>query len=375
MSRLRLATLSADMHCFARANPGAIFADFVRWYSPVNWVDGQQHRQHCGDGVDAEGGAAGERCGARRADSNHHLKPSSVVRDVVRACVARVAELAIDLATERPPAVSPTTATVATADANSVSSATDASLTLAAVGATINSDHAVTIDCDGVIGPRGDGEAGIVTTALARPPAVNVTGPGKAGADAGAGQVSPPDRAPPQALDAGAASLAARGGVLPVGVCNVLGGGEIEPLSDDAGSSCCSRRRGNGSGGGDGGGSEQRNRGVSSYSSSLESSSGVSLSCRLDWEGQGRIFWTPESATAARSKEGRHHHHNHEQHQDLDGLDAEEGAEWMEAWLEAENAVAEDGEDCGVRRLRPLFSPSQVHQNRVPSNDKGLRLE
>ncbi|CAN0440484.1 unnamed protein product, partial [Hapterophycus canaliculatus] len=37
VSRLRLATLSADMLCFLEENPGAVFADFLRWYSPANW--------------------------------------------------------------------------------------------------------------------------------------------------------------------------------------------------------------------------------------------------------------------------------------------------------------------------------------------------
>ncbi|CAN0482494.1 unnamed protein product, partial [Ectocarpus sp. 8 AP-2014] len=41
-SRLRLSTLSADMRCFLLANPGAVFADFLRWYSPPNWSDGPE---------------------------------------------------------------------------------------------------------------------------------------------------------------------------------------------------------------------------------------------------------------------------------------------------------------------------------------------
>ena len=45
VSRVRLATLAADMRCFLGANPGAVFADFLRWYSPQNWRPGSERRQ------------------------------------------------------------------------------------------------------------------------------------------------------------------------------------------------------------------------------------------------------------------------------------------------------------------------------------------
>ncbi|CAM9375913.1 unnamed protein product, partial [Phaeothamnion confervicola] len=35
--RAVLTVLSCDMHAFRRANPGAVFADFVRWYRPSYW--------------------------------------------------------------------------------------------------------------------------------------------------------------------------------------------------------------------------------------------------------------------------------------------------------------------------------------------------
>lgn len=37
VSLLRLSTVSADMRSFLYENPGAVLADFVRWYSPPNW--------------------------------------------------------------------------------------------------------------------------------------------------------------------------------------------------------------------------------------------------------------------------------------------------------------------------------------------------
>lgn len=36
---LMSASLLADMAAFKAANPGCIFADFIRWYSPRDWID------------------------------------------------------------------------------------------------------------------------------------------------------------------------------------------------------------------------------------------------------------------------------------------------------------------------------------------------
>ncbi|CAN0343357.1 unnamed protein product, partial [Discosporangium mesarthrocarpum] len=40
--RVRLGVLTADMSCFKAANPGATLADFVRWYSPPNWMASEE---------------------------------------------------------------------------------------------------------------------------------------------------------------------------------------------------------------------------------------------------------------------------------------------------------------------------------------------
>ncbi|CAM9952384.1 unnamed protein product, partial [Choristocarpus tenellus] len=36
--RIRLGVLAADMSCFKVANPRSVLADFLRWYSPANWL-------------------------------------------------------------------------------------------------------------------------------------------------------------------------------------------------------------------------------------------------------------------------------------------------------------------------------------------------
>ena len=37
-ARMQSACLLSDMESFKAANPGAILGDFVRWYSPRDWV-------------------------------------------------------------------------------------------------------------------------------------------------------------------------------------------------------------------------------------------------------------------------------------------------------------------------------------------------
>lgn len=77
-----------------------------------------------------------------------------------------------------------------------------------------------------------------------------------------------------------------------------------------------------------------------------------SRSCKLVWEGEGEIVWRSAS-------------------RDDDGIDEQEGMDWMEAWLEVESALAATGDSRGMggmggkgpekcRPPRPLFSPSQV---------------
>ena len=39
---MQSASLLSDMESFKAANPGAVLGDFVRWYSPRDWVDGEE---------------------------------------------------------------------------------------------------------------------------------------------------------------------------------------------------------------------------------------------------------------------------------------------------------------------------------------------
>lgn len=38
-ARLMSASLLSDMEAFKAANPGCILADFIRWYSPRDWIE------------------------------------------------------------------------------------------------------------------------------------------------------------------------------------------------------------------------------------------------------------------------------------------------------------------------------------------------
>ena len=59
-ARMQSASLLSDMESFKAANPGAVLGDFVRWYSPRDWID---------DGEDA-----GERVrGCARLQDCYHL--------------------------------------------------------------------------------------------------------------------------------------------------------------------------------------------------------------------------------------------------------------------------------------------------------------
>ena len=54
-ARMQSASLLSDMESFRAANPGAVLGDFVRWYSPRDWIDGEEagdkvacHEFQCG---------------------------------------------------------------------------------------------------------------------------------------------------------------------------------------------------------------------------------------------------------------------------------------------------------------------------------------
>lgn len=95
VSRIRLITLSVDMRCFLVENPGAVLADFVRWYSPTNWCGGserseQQHRAQDSDETVGNNADA--------VDQGDEVLPetcSDVIRDTVHALVIELVDLAV----------------------------------------------------------------------------------------------------------------------------------------------------------------------------------------------------------------------------------------------------------------------------------------
>ena len=40
-ARMQSASLFSDMQSFKAANPGATLGDFVRWYSPRDWIESE----------------------------------------------------------------------------------------------------------------------------------------------------------------------------------------------------------------------------------------------------------------------------------------------------------------------------------------------
>ena len=46
---MQSASLLSDMESFRAANPGAVLGDFVRWYSPRDWIDGEKAGDKVGD--------------------------------------------------------------------------------------------------------------------------------------------------------------------------------------------------------------------------------------------------------------------------------------------------------------------------------------
>lgn len=78
VSRVRLATLASDMRCFLLSNPGAVFADFMRWYSPPNW---RTYGGGYGGGDVPFGAGVGDRVGDRVAEGNSIGRARSGVED------------------------------------------------------------------------------------------------------------------------------------------------------------------------------------------------------------------------------------------------------------------------------------------------------
>ena len=343
MSRLRFATLSADMRCFVRENPGAVFADFVRWYSPRNWLGGSAH-PHDGAGLEAADG--GGRVGGVGVEL---FSNASDLEDAMRGLVADL----VERATAHEVGVLPC-ATAAAACAPAVATADE--------GATC---------ADGARTLRSRGETG-TTEELTMPPVTTLTSVGGAEAETEAERNPPPTppayrSTPPTASEvsssgwktiiprkntASPSASAVRAGpdaaVSVVGdvafgdgcTGGVPGGKGSRSPEFDRGSST-SRGRGEG---GEGTG-ERSSLSPSSFLSSSLPSTIPSLSgsspCprRLDWGRRGRVEWRPTAATAAAAAAATAPAADGDV---LYGVDEKEGGEWMEAWLEVENELAEE---------------------------------
>lgn len=377
MSRLRFETLSADMRCFIRENPGAVFADFVRWYSPRNWLGGSAQRHGDAGLEDADGDVTAEL-----------LPRLSDVEDVMRALVDGIVERATGHAVGVLPCTATTSAAAATAAA-AVSTIAVVSLTTAAVCApadegAIHTDGARTLRSRGEIGTTED-----VTT----PSVTTLTSVGGAEADIEVERIPlPPSPLPPPPPPAtqstppttsdisssgwkmivprsdAAAPNASAAGAVPDVAASVMGdvsttGGGSGGIRDGEGSRSPIFGRnastsGTRAGGGEGCEGTEKRSGLppSLLSSSLPYSVPSLLGSppcprRLDWGRRGKVEWRPtvETAAAVTTADG-----------DFSwGVDEKEGAEWMETWLEVEHAVAEENEG-GVCRPRNLFNPAQV---------------
>ena len=50
-ARMQSACLLSDMEAFKAANPGCVLGDFVRWYSPRDWVTERSVDEHGNESV------------------------------------------------------------------------------------------------------------------------------------------------------------------------------------------------------------------------------------------------------------------------------------------------------------------------------------
>lgn len=338
VSRLRLATLAADMRCFLRANRAAVFADFVRWYSPANWVV-EDERRHALDPEDAGDtalsvGPAAVDVGVGVAADVDVISPRSLAaKHVARAMVAEIVESATNLAAAARQALADgasDTPSRPAAPLGSISTATDGGFFETETPATVMSP-------------------------LVKNEKI------EAGANAGAGEGAPLSKPPPPP-DTYCASSSPWRVVIPSGNANTREGG-VGGGSGGAGEASATRIASRTSGFDSDDGSERARRPRDSEGGNRLSGSSLSSSasipevprrCRLDWAEQGNVVW--RSAALADAAPAKPESMSH-----VSGVDGSEGAEWVETWVGVEKAVVGDGaEGAGVCPTRPLFNPSQV---------------
>ncbi|CAN0319225.1 unnamed protein product, partial [Laminaria digitata] len=274
VSRLRFATLSADMRSFVRENPGAVFADFVRWYSPRNWLGGSAPQRHAEVGLDDAGLADADGGVAVGGVTVEVFSSASDVEDVMRALVADIVKRATERATDHEVRVLPC-ADAATAAATATSTTTCAAVTgTGATAAVAAATVAAAVSTPASVSP---------TTAAACPSGNTAT------ADEGVTR-----------SDGGRTLLRPRGETgTSEGLATppVDGDGSRPPdfydRSPSTGGACA--------GGGGGGEGTEKRSGLSMAPASLLSSSSPSSipsfspsrPCprRLDWGGRGKVKW------------------------------------------------------------------------------------
>lgn len=355
VSRLRFATLSADMRCFVRENPGAVFADFVRWYSPRNWQGGSAH-PHDGAGLEAADGGV-------NAD---FFSSASDVKDAMRALVADIVERATAYEVGVLPCATTAAAyapAVAPADEGAIRA--DGTRTLRSRGETDTTEELTmppVTTLTSVGGAEAETEAERIPRPWSPPPANRSNPPTASDVSPSGWKTIIPGRniVSPNASAAGAAPDAAAavvGGVATSdGHSGGVPGGEGSRSPEFDGASCTSVDRG------EGGVGIGKRSGLSPSSllfSSLPSTIPSLLASppcprRLDWGRRGKVEWRPTAETAAAATATAAADDDV-----LYGVDEKEGAEWMHAWLEVENTVAKENEG-GVCRPRNLFNPAQV---------------
>lgn len=347
-----MATLSADMRRFLLENPGAVFADFLRWYSPGNWVPppGSERRKRSIDG----GGGGGPRgSSAASAGADNPSSPSSfgTVREaVVSAVVAEVIELAMARAVaadapRRPPAASSGVAAVSSSPSTTVGASFESSID---ADSSVVVGGAVYEEGDRLDGRRREDAAVVAVAAplILTDDVPERGGPG-AGPSGGDGEIISGAASPRGSL-AGGNVWDQDGGGVAAGVEEVA---RSTVSSPEGSANAAVAVAGSTRGALDVGGGDDDD----AVPCSDACSSAISCSCRLEWGGEGRVMWREEPAThAAAAAAGER----------CRGVDEKEGAEWMETWGDVEEAVAAAG-DAEVGRTRPLFNPAQVRAGEV----------
>ena len=358
------------MRCFVRENPGAVFADFVRWYSPRNWVGGsaQQHddaglkntglEYHESENTGAEKAgrkdavledAGVENAALQDADGGvtvELLSRISDVEDAMRALVVAIVDRAANHAADVPACAAATTTTAAVSHTATASSALGTAATTATIAAAAAATTTITTTTTTTTTTTATATDAISNSTSASGTLGTTAGVSDATAAPGAVGTAMGDEDATRA-DLGGA-LQSRGGTDAMEAANA--GAEPAPLPPSSPPATRSAPPMTSEVSSSGWKTIIPRKTVATQPSpSLSRSASRACSHQLDWGRRGKVEWRSAAEVAAAAADGS----------GSCGVDEKEGNEWMEAWFEVERAVAEENEG-GVSRPRNLFSPAQV---------------